>query len=227
MSLPASAANTVTIKWNVQAIASLILEGNYSNTGTGGSDNLSPLVVTNGGSGACAGGGATGAGNGTTALTLDYGNITPDQTKVTGCVGLNAAEAQVNTNDTIGVQLQEQLTTASANGASICGILIKGNASAAWSAVGQTSANFAVGAATDTTDTVAANWAGATCGALTYSAASVNATAVPAGAATSIVNTNNNTTNPIYVGEDYAVLIPANATKGADSAVVTYTMITN
>ncbi|MGZ3498900.1 MAG: hypothetical protein ACXWNK_11400 [Vulcanimicrobiaceae bacterium] len=224
--LPAAAANTVTIKWNVAAIASLTLNGNYTNAGAGQAAALAPLTVANGGGGNCAGGGAGIVGNGTTALTLDYGAITPDATKVTGCVGLNAAEAVVNTNDTLGVQVQEALTTAPAlAGVAICGVAIKNNAPAAWSAVGQTSANFTAAKATDTADTVAGNWAGATCAGLTYSAATVNAAALAAAA--TVVNTSDNTTNPFYQGQDYAVLIPANASKGADQGVVTYTLITN
>lgn len=223
---PAMAANTVTIKWNVSAIASLILEGNYTNTGAGGAAAIAPLTIANAGSGNCGGTGAAPVGNGSTALTMDFGTITPDAAKVTGCVGLNTAEAQVNTNDTAGVRVQEQLTTApTLAGVSICGIQIKTNAPTAWSAAGISSSTFTAAGATDTTDTVAANWAGTTCAGLTYSAASVNAAAL--GAATTIVNTSDNTLNPFYQGEDYAVLIPANASKGADQAVVTYTLLTN
>ncbi len=224
--LPAAAANTVTIKWNIQATASLILEGNYTNTGAGGATAIAPLTIANAGIGTCAGGGAAPVGNGTTALTLDYGNITPDLAQTTGCVGLNAAEAQVSTNDTAGVALQESLTTAPANGESLCGIAIQANKPAAWSATGISSVGLTAATATDTTDTAAASWLGATCAALTYGGLSVNATAVPA-AATDIVNTNNDTQNPAYIGEDYVLLVPKLTAKGADQAVVTYTLVTN
>lgn len=227
---PASAAaatGTVKIQWNVTAVASLTLQGNYTNTGAGGSDNLSPLTVPGGGN--CAGGGAAGAGNGSTALTLDFGAITPSATNPTVCVGLNAAEAQINTNDTSGVVIQEQLTAAPAQaGAAICGIALKSNAPVAWAASGVSSSNYTAAKGTDTTDTVAANWSGATCAGLQYSAASVNAQAVPGGAATTVFNTSDNTTNPAYFGEDFAVVLPANAGKTAsDSGTVTYTVVTN
>lgn len=224
----ASAATTGTVKiqWNVTAVASLTLQGNYTNTGAGGSDNLTPLTVPGGGN--CAGGGAAGAGNGSTALTLDFGAITPSATNPTVCVGLNAAEAQINTNDTSGVTVQEALTTAPAQaGAAICGVAIKSNAPVAWASSGISSSNYTAAKGTDTTDTVAANWSGSTCAGLQYSATSVNAQAVPA-AATTVFNTSDNTTNPAYFGEDYAVLLPANAAKtAADSGTVTYTIVTN
>lgn len=224
---PAMAANTVTIKWNVTAIASLILEGNYTNTGAGGATAIAPLTIANGGAGNCGPAGAAPVGNGSTALTMDFGSITPDATKVTGCVGLNTAEAQVNTNDTLGVAVQEQLSTApTLAGVSICGVAIKTNAPTAWSATGVSSSTFTAAGATDTADTIAANWAGTTCAGLTYSALTVNAGAEVA-AATTIMKTSDNTLNPFYQGEDYAVLLPANASKGADQAVITYTLLTN
>jgi hypothetical protein len=222
---PAMAANTVTIKWNVTAIASLILEGNYSNTGAGGTTALAPLTV--GGGTNCAAGGAAPVGNGSTALTIDFGNITPSATSVVGCVGLNAAEAQVSTNDTSGVQVQEALSTAPAQaGAAICGVSVQGGKAAAWSATGMSTATLTAAGAFDSTDTTAASWAGTSCAGLTYGGTSVGATQLAAAAST-IVNTNNNTLNPFYQGEDYVVMIPANASKGADSGVVTYTLVTN
>lgn len=230
--LPASATSvtgTVKIQWNVTALLSMSLEGNYTNTGAGGVDNMTPLLIANGGTGnACGGGGTGGAGNGTSALTLDFGAITPSATVVTGCVGLNAAEAQISTNDAIGVQVQEALTTAPAQaGASICGVAIQGNKPVAWSATGVSSATFTAAAATDTTDTTATSWAGTTCTGLTYGGTSVNAAALTSTVGT-MAETNNDTTNPIYVGEDYAVLLPANASKtAADSGTVTYTVLAN
>lgn len=226
-SAAAAATGTVKIQWNVTAVASLTLEGNYTNTGAGGSDNLTPLTVP--GAGNCAGGGAAGAGNGTQALTLDFGAITPSATTPTVCVGLNAAEAQINTNDTSGVTIQEQLTTAPAQaGAAICGIAIKSNAPVAWAAAGVSSSNYTAAKGTDTTDTTAASWSGTTCAGLQYSGASVNAQAVPGGAATTVFDTSDNTTNPSYFGEDFAVVLPANAGKTAsDSGTVTYTVVTN
>jgi len=220
-----AATGTVKIQWNITAVASLTLEGNYTNTGAGGSDNLTPLTVAGGGN--CGAGGAGGAGNGSTALTLDFGAITPSASNPTVCVGLNAAEAQVNTNDTSGVTIQEALTTAPAQaGASICGVAIKSNAPVAWAGAGVSSSNYTAAKGTDTTDTTAANWSGSTCAGLQYSAATVNAQAIPA-AATTVFNTSDNTTNPAFFGEDYAVIVPANAAKGADSGTVTYSVITN
>ncbi|HZT11336.1 MAG TPA: hypothetical protein VFA29_00900 [Candidatus Baltobacteraceae bacterium] len=227
--LPAAAAPpsaTVKIQWNIASTASIVMQGNYTNTGTGGSDNLSPLVDNNGGSGTCAGGGAGGAGNGTQALTLDFGAITPDPSQVTGCIGLNAAEAQINTNDTNGVKVQEALTTAPGNaGVSICGIAVENNGPVAWAASSTSSSNYTAAKATDTADATGKTWAGSTCAGLTYNGVGVNAVAEAAAAATTFW-TSDNTTNPSYFGEDYAVLIPANAPKVAsDSGTITYTVL--
>lgn len=228
--LPAAAAAptaTVKIQWNIASTASIMMEGNYTNTGAGGSDNLTPLVDNNGGTGTCAGGGAGGAGNGTQALTLDYGAITPDSAQVTGCIGLNAAEAQINTNDTNGVKIQEALTTPPANaGVSICGIALENNGPTAWAASGVSSSNYTAAKATDTADNTGKTWAGSTCPTLTYNAVGINAQAETA-AATTVFWTSDNTVNPSYFGEDYAVMIPANAAKTAsDSGTITYTVIT-
>ncbi len=227
-SAAAAATGTVKIQWNISAVATMVLEGNYNNAGAGGSDNLAPLTVPGGGT--CnVSPGAGGAGNGTQALTLDFGGITPSASAPTVCVGLNAAEAQINTNDTSGVVVQEQLTAAPAQaGAAICGIAIKSNAPVAWAAAGVSSSNYTAAKATDTTDTTAANWSGATCAGLQYGGSGVNAQTVPGGAATTVFDTSDNTTNPAYFGEDYAVVLPANAGKTAnDSGTVTYTVVTN
>lgn len=223
-----TATGTVTIKWNVTYLLTLTLEGDYTNAG--GNDSqagpMAPLTVPGGGT--CAGGGAAVSGGNTAALTLDYGAITPSAANPTVCVGLNAAEAEVSTNDGSGVTIKESLSTAPAQaGAAICGIALESNAPVAWAASGVSSSNYTAAKATDTTDTVAANWSGTTCAGLKYSGATVNAQSVPA-ASTAVFETSDDTTNPANFGEDFAVLLPANASATAgDQGVVTYTVTTN
>ena len=230
--LPAAAANTVTIKWNVSAIASVVFQGNYSNTGTSGALNpaaASLISILNGGSGACGAGGSTGAGGGTNALTLDYGQITPDAAQATICMLLNGAEAVVNTNDTLGVTVAVQQTTAPAQaGAAICYVPLSGNAPIAGGST-VSSSTLTAAKAQDTTDPTPGNWTDTTgaCSGLKYSGTAITGAAA-FGAATNLLKTSDNTTNPAYFGADMGVLVPANASKTAgDSSVITYTVTTN
>src|SRR5579864_3516324 len=175
--LPATAATgTVTIKWNVTAIASVVFQGNYTNAGASGALNptaaslIGPVVT--GSAGSCGAGGSAGAGGGTNALTLDYGAITPDAADSTICMLLNGAEAVVNTNDNLGVTVAVQQTTAPAQaGAAVCYVPISGNAPIAGGST-VSSATLTAAKATDTTDTTAASWSAAapgTCAGLKYS----------------------------------------------------------
>jgi len=232
--LPAAAANTVTIKWNVTAIASMTFQGNYTNTGTSGALNptaatlIGPIVT--GSTGSCGAGGSAGAGAGTNALTLDFGAISPDSANATLCMLLNGAEAVVNTNDNLGVTVSVQQTTAPAQaGAAICYVPIQNNAPVAGGA-SEPTANLAAGKATDTTDTTAANWSATTaggCSSMKYSGVAIPGAAA-FGANTTLLKSSDNTTNPAYFGADLGVLVPANASKTAgDQAVITYTVATN
>ncbi|HEV3155166.1 MAG TPA: hypothetical protein VGZ02_15260 [Candidatus Baltobacteraceae bacterium] len=231
--LPAAAANTVTIKWNVTAIASVTFQGNYTNTGTSGS--LNPTAATligpieTGSTGSCGAGGTNGAGGGTNALTLDFGAISPDSSTATFCMLLNGAEAVVNTNDTNGVTVAVQQTTAPAQaGAAICYVPISGNAPIAGGST-VSSSTLTAAKATDTTDATAGNWSDTTsaCNGLKYSGVAITGAAA-FGASTNLLKTSDNTTNPAYFGADLGVMMPANASKTAgDSAVVTYTVTTN
>lgn len=232
--LPAAAATTgtVTVKWNVTAIASLTLQGNYTNTGTSGALNptaASLIPILNGGSGSCGAGGTAGAGAGTTALTLDFGAITPDASKATICMLLNGAEAAVNTNDTAGVTVAVSQTTAPTQaGAAVCYVPISNNAPVAGGSSVST-ANLSAAKAVDTTDATAASWTdtAGTCAGLTYSGTAITGAAA-FGASTTLLKSTDNTTNPAYFGADYGVLIPANASKTAgDQGVITYTVTTN
>ncbi len=231
--LPAAAANTVTIKWNVTAIASVTFQGNYTNTGTSGALNpaAASLIgpIETGSTGSCGAGGSNGAGAGTNALTLDFGAITPDAAGATICMLLNGAEAVVNTNDNAGVTVAVQQTTAPAQaGAAICYVPISGNAPVAGGAT-VSSSTLTPAKAMDTTDVTAGSWSDGTnaCNGLKYSGAAI-AGAAAFGAVTTLLKTSDNTQNPAYFGTDLGVLMPANANKTAgDSAVVTYTVTTN
>lgn len=251
MSLPATAATTtasgtVIVDWNVSTLLTMALAGNYTNTGASGAANLTPSALNAaGGAGNCTGGGTNGTvanGNAATpSITLDFGAIQPDLTHVVGCWATNAAEAQISTNDSSGVILQEDVTTAATHGAVICASLVKGNKPVAMQSAGvstgvSASAWTAAGAM-DTAETgtwslsantqLCGNVANSANAAVDSTKLNVNATAItPAttSSADTVMATNDDALSTIYVGEDYAVLLPANATKGADTATVTYTV---
>lgn len=232
LTLPASATSTtgtVTVKWNVTALLSLQFQGNYTNTGTSGATlDPTPLVGLNGGAGACGGGGTGGGGASSTALTLDFGAITPDAVNPTDCLVLNAAEAVVNTNDANGVLISEALTTAPTGaGISICGATVKSNAPVAWvgAGAGVSTSNYTAAKATDTTTT--GTISGTTCAGMKYGTTSMNAQAIVAAGANAF-KSSDDATNPAYYGQDIAVIVPANAASSAgDSAVITYTVTGN
>jgi hypothetical protein len=98
-----SLSNTVpiTVKWNTQAVGSLILHTNYDATGAQQLTAPSILTNNNGGAGTC-----TAAGVGSeAAATVNFGNVSADGTKFTNCQYKNAFIAIITTSDPLGYTL--------------------------------------------------------------------------------------------------------------------------
>jgi len=135
-----AATGTVTVKWNTQKSAAITL---YTQT-TASQVSAAPAatdIYQNGspslGSGAACNNAAAGVagaagkdgsgGNGAwAALTVNFGNVTPDGVNYTNCLETNAVEAYVTTNDTAGVSVQAAITgtpvgyDTATNGSLIC-----------------------------------------------------------------------------------------------------------
>jgi hypothetical protein len=93
--------SNITVKWNTQAIGSLILATNYSATGAQGL--AAPTIYTNANSG---GGSCTANGVGSEAAgTVNFGNVSSDVAKYTDCQYKNAAIATITTSDPNGYVL--------------------------------------------------------------------------------------------------------------------------
>lgn len=232
----ASSAN-MTIKWNNNYAVTVAFQGNYSATGTSGS--LSPsstsfIPILNGGSGQCNGGGSSTSvsvgGAGTTALTMDFGNVKPDSTVSTVCVLLNAVEASVHTADPAGANLLVQMTGTPSTPASLCYIPIANNAP---KAIGSSvaSSQLAAAKAQDTTDTTSSLWTDPTqnCSGLKYNGAAVAGATAFSTTQTNFLASSDSTTDPAYFGADYALIVPASASagSGSDAMTITYTVTSN
>jgi hypothetical protein len=120
--VPAAYANTlsntgtITVKWNTQAIGSLVLHTNYDPT-TGLNNPAGNVVLTNnnGGVGTCAA-----AGGGNVDGTVDFGAVSADITHVTNCQFVNAVNAIITTADPAGYQLGEFANAALPAGYNLC-----------------------------------------------------------------------------------------------------------
>lgn len=107
--IPASAVvppQNITVKWNTQAVGSLALATNYSATGAQGLGAPAIALTNNGGSGLCT---ATGSGS-EVASTVNFGSVTPDGVKYTDCMYENGVTAAVVTSDSAGYNLAEKAT---------------------------------------------------------------------------------------------------------------------
>ena len=92
-----SLSNTVpiTIKWNTQAVGSMIVNTNYSAAGAQGLGAPTIFTNTNTGAGTC-----TAAGGGPeSAATVNFGNVGADGTKFTDCLYKNSFIATISTSD--------------------------------------------------------------------------------------------------------------------------------
>ncbi len=103
----AALTGNVTVKWNTQAVGSLVLVTQYNGAPVGshnaGAETIFPQL--NGGAGAC-----TASDTEAASGTVNFGNVTPDSTFATDCMEINAVDSQVVTNDTTGWKVSEQAT---------------------------------------------------------------------------------------------------------------------
>lgn len=211
---PAYAANptgTVTIKWNTQSIATMALTTNYSATGAQGLGAPAIFQNTNGGA-ASAGCTAAGAGS-EVALTVNFGNVTPDSAKYVDCLYDNGINAAVATNDTLGYAVNVQETTAPTSPGSYMLCLLPNGTYSNTGAVAQSTrtSNASV------TSIVTTTASGTSCGAGNTTIWGTTQALYSSAAATAGAN----------FGADVELVIAPNAPTGANSGVVTYTMALN
>uniref|UniRef100_E6Q473 Uncharacterized protein n=1 Tax=mine drainage metagenome TaxID=410659 RepID=E6Q473_9ZZZZ len=209
---PAFAASpTVTIDWNTQKIASIVLTSQYNGTPLGshntGAETIYPNLNT--GAGVCAASdteAGAGTSNGTTnAAIVNFGNVTPDALQYTDCMEVNALNAVVETNDSLGYSVTEAATAGyPASGFLLC-LLPNGTYAnnLAATASGRAAAPSIVSTASCPGGDFAMNGTGATL--------------LSAAAATTGTN----------LGGDVELVIAPNAPSGAQAVTVTYTLTTN
>ncbi len=211
---PAFAASpTVTIDWNTQKIASIVLTSQYNGTPLGshntGAETIYPNL--NLGAGVCAASdteAGAGTSNGTTnAATINFGNVTPDSLQYTDCMEVNALNAVVQTNDSLGYSVTEAATAGyPASGYLLC-LLPNGGASYTNGEAATASTRVAAPSIVST----------ASCPAGDFPMNGTGATLLSATAATTGTN----------LGGDVELVIGPNAPSGAQSVTVTYTLTTN
>jgi hypothetical protein len=114
----ATLSNTVPIqvKWNTQAIGSLVLHTNYV-PATGLHSGVAPTILLNadGGAGSCPATGATNVDG-----TVDFGAVSADIAQTTNCQYINAVNAIITTADPTGYTLGEFATAPLPAGYNIC-----------------------------------------------------------------------------------------------------------
>jgi hypothetical protein len=121
--LPAFAGVTsnqvnITVKWNTQAVGSLVLATNYSATGAQQLTAPAILQNQNGGVGTCT---ANGVGS-EAAGTANFGNVSADNTKFTNCQYKNGFVATIATSDPGGFILGYAATAGFPAGYGLCAI---------------------------------------------------------------------------------------------------------
>lgn len=207
--LPVGAATvtgTATVKWNTQAIATLVLNTNYSAAGAQLTSAPSILAHVSG-SGACT---ATGTG-GEVAGTVNFGNVTPDSSTVSDCLYKNAVNAQVVTNST-NWSLTEQSVAAVPAGFELCALANNSGGTFPFTVA-------ATLPATQTTRVAALSNANTTA---CVSGSQINTTPFNLISAESTAFTSG---SPANLGEDIDLAIGANAPAGAQTVSVTYTLV--
>jgi hypothetical protein len=203
---------TITVKWNTQAIANLVVNTDYNNTGAfnGGTTAGAILLNANTGAGTCTATDPTNQ-NGIN----DFGNVSPDFAQFTDCEYKNAANAQVSTNSTswnLGVA-----ATAGYPGAGYA-ICAEPNGVTFGSAGAAAMAATVSGRATATSIT---STAACPAGDVLMNAA---------GTATNLINTNTHSftaASPANVGMDIVLVMANNAATGPQSVTETYTLTAN
>lgn len=123
--------NTITVKWNTQAISTLLVTTNYS--ATGAQQNTVPAILlnANGGTGLCTAGG----GGAEVTQVANFGNVTPDGTaNYTDCLYKNGANAFVASSDSSGYALAVAGTTPASGVANPYKLCLLPNPAAGWTA---------------------------------------------------------------------------------------------
>jgi len=206
-------SNTVPInvKWNTQALGSLVLHTNYDPT-TGLNKAGTPVVWPNLnlGHGQCsnpAGANLDG--------TVDFGTVAADVSVVTDCQYINAVDAIITTADPAGYEVGESYLTAPTGGYNLCifkngtwanNVLLPTNSVNAAGPTGQSVTN------------------GTTCAPGTGGSGGAQ-TAFAVGATNTVLTHNNGAaTATTEMGMDLELVIPAAGAVGAQTAVINYTL---
>lgn len=198
-----SNTSTITVKWNTQAIGSLVLATNYSATGTQQLTAPTILQNTNSGSGVCP---AAGTGS-EAAETVNFGTVNSDVTKYTNCQYKNAVIATITSSDPTGYTLGVASTAGwPASGYQLCGI-----PNGTWANNMAVTQSTATGSATSITSNTCPASPDFTVG------GTGTANAFTATAATSGTN----------LGADYDLVIDNAAPIGNQAVTVTYTLTLN
>ena len=203
---------TITVKWNTQAIANLVVNTDYNNTGAFNGTTAAGAILTNANTGA---GSCTGTDPTNTNGTDDYGNVSPDFAQFTDCEYKNAANAQVSTNSTswnLGVAATAGYP---ASGFGICaepnGVTFGGAGAASMPATvtGRASATSITSTASCPAGDVLMNGAGTTTNLISNNTHSFTAA------------------SPANIGMDIVLVISNNAPTGTQSTTETYTLTAN
>lgn len=197
---PAFAASpTITVKWDTQALSSIVLTTQYNGTGVHITTADTILANLNGGAGIC-----QASDTEATTGTINFGNVTPDLTLSTDCMEENAVNAVIQTNDALGYTVAESATSGyPASGYLLC---LLPNGTYANNLAATTTAR---GSAPSITSTTA-------CGSGNFNMDTTGATLLSPTAATTGTN----------LGGDMEMVIGGNAPTGAQSVVETYTLVT-
>lgn len=228
----ATSTGTITVKWNTQATATLLLHTGYTTTFAHSGVAAPIKALLNGGAGACSASDPT-----NTDLTVDFGNVSPDSgANVTDCLEVGSQIASVVTNST-NWTLTEAATggypasTCSGNPCFLlCGYADNGATAGKHGAFPVTTANITGG--TVPSSATAAN--AVTNAATTACAADAgNAGIKLDGTGGTLVNgTSGGTVGyttgaPAYIGMDIELLIAGNAPTGQQTVTETATLTAN
>jgi hypothetical protein len=218
--------NTITVKWNTQAITTLTVVTDYANVGSAqaASQGASTPVYLTGSSPAGGTGSCGGASTAETAQVANFQNVTPDTTThYQDCLYPNGANAFVATTDALGYSLTVAGTLPKSCGAADCAggpyilcLLTNGT----WSNV--TAGNGAVVSTRSGSAPLLDNGGTHTCasntGIVMATTTGTGGTILPSTAATT-AGTN--------YGGDIELGVPPLASSGAQAVTVTYTLTLN
>ena len=199
---------SVIVKWDTQTVNSIVLTTQYNGSPVGthntGAETIYPYL--NLGAGVC-----QTSDTEATSGTINFGNVTPDVLQYTDCMELNAVNAVVATNDSLGYSVSEAATAGYPTSSFLLCLLPNGtfaNNTSATPATAVASTRTAAPSIVSTT----------TCPAGDFAMNTTGATLLP--------NTSAPTTGT-DLGGDVELVIAPNAPSGAQSVTVTYTLTTN